>query len=303
MPRLLGAAIVIAMLVVVSVDGAKQPRQVGYITTYCGRDGVIEYSEQNGNMLWDGLWHSSLSKAGNHVGTNNWALAVLPVICHTGDVEDALVIGLGTGITAATLAKRDSIKRVDAYEINHTLKHLLRRHPEGTLNVATNPKIRVIWQDARSGMALNTRKYDVISQQPLWLMQAGSSILLSREYMQLVASRLKPGGIFAIYCNSPSPEQKLVVRKTAASVFRYRESFGEGYCLIVSNDPIEFSEEKILARAAREEDPFWRELSAGKIPLGYDAERLEWEDCPILITDDHPVVEYTEEVIRMVRSR
>ena len=36
----------------------------------------------------------------------------------------------------------------------------------------------MIWQDARSGLALNPKKYDIIQAQPLYLKQAGSALLI-----------------------------------------------------------------------------------------------------------------------------
>ena len=40
------------------------------------------------------------------------------------------------------------------------------------------PSIR---QDGRAGLGMNDKEYDLIAQQPLYLKQAGSSILPSRE--------------------------------------------------------------------------------------------------------------------------
>ena len=93
-------------------------------------------------------------------------------------IREALVIGVGSGITLGTLATLDTVERIDAYDINQTLKRLLHAFPEGTLRVGTNPKVRLIWQDGPGGLALNSQQYDLITQQPLYLKQAGSSILL-----------------------------------------------------------------------------------------------------------------------------
>ena len=122
---------------------------------------------------------------------------------------------MGSGVTAATLSKLESVKRVDVYDINQTLRRILARFPVGTMHVAQNPKIRIIWQDARSGLALNDKKYDLITQQPLYLKQAGSSILLSKEYFSLISKRLKQNGVLCVYANGTS-EQAFVVRRTAS---------------------------------------------------------------------------------------
>jgi spermidine synthase len=269
------------------------------VASYYGKDGVIEVNNKL-DMRWDGLWHSFLVQDNNHVGSSNWKLAAVPLLCHRGErAPEVCVVGLGTGITAATLAKSQLVDRVDAYEINEVIKRILRDYPAGTMNVATNSKVKIIWQDGRAGLALNNdKKYDVISQQPLYLVQSGSSCLLSKEYMELVKSRLKPGGVFAIYSNSMGyVEQAELVRATAASVFKYYESFGEGYMLIVSDSPIVYTKESIEAKLQSEgEGPFAAECRSKRMGVENlfkynDSPRLNWE-CPYIITDDHPLVEY-----------
>ena len=271
---------------------------------YYGKDGVVELLE-DGNMLWDGLWHSHLSVDGNHIGTANWLLSAVPFICHDGErIDDALVIGLGTGITVGTLAKSDKVGSVDAYEIDRKLLTILRAYPEGSLHVADNPKVHIIWQDGRAGLALNDKQYDLITQQPFYLKQAGSSILLSREYMELVKKRLKKKGVFCIYSNAlGNQEQALLVRRTAASVFSYCESFGGGYMIVASNSPFAFHPERF--KNVRRSDRLIEEICLVGVErlAGYlDSPRLEWNKCPYVITDDHPLVEYPG-VVRSLLNR
>jgi hypothetical protein len=211
---------------------------------------------------------------------------------------NALVVGLGAGATVATLALSSTIGAVEVYEINPELKEFLADYPEGTLHVGTTPKIKMIWEDGRTGLTVSETRYDLITQAPLYLKQAGSSILLSREYMQLVRSRLKPGGVYSIYCNAQGHSgQALVVRQTAAGVFRHCESFGRGYLLLVSDTPIAFDAESIegALAAAGAEDPLVGEVrgfGVDELVAFLDRPRLPWEGSPVIVTDDHPVVEY-----------
>jgi len=274
------------------------PHSSDVVASYYGKDGVIEINNKL-DMRWDGLWHSFLVQDNNHVRSSNWKLGVVPLLCHGGKrAPEVCVIGLGTGITAATLAKSQLVDRVDAYEINEVLKRILRDYPEGTMNVEKNPKVNIIWQDGRAGLALNDdKKYDVISQQPLYLVQSGSSCLLSKEYMELVKSRLKPGGVFGIYSNDMDIADELaeIVRATAAAVFKYGVSFGEGYLLVVSDSPIVYNRQSIEAKL-ESEGPLAVECRSKKVGVDYllkyhDSPRLNWQ-CPYIITDDHPLVEY-----------
>lgn len=276
------------------------------LRAFYGRDGVIEVMNER-DLIWDGLWHSGLSNGRSHIRTNNWRLAALPYLAH-GDspVREALVIGLGAGVTAATLSKIPSVESVDVYDINRTLVDVLAAYPAGTLGVGSDPKINLIWQDGRSGIALNPKTYDLITQQPLYLKQAGSSLLLSREYMELVRSRLSPDGVFCIYSNALGVEaQARLVRETAASVFPFYESFMKGYLLIASNSPIVYDRAR-LSRVLRSKGAFAEELrtySRGSLqPLLrlHDRSRLAWQGSGFVITDDHPLVEYPKVATRLL---
>lgn len=275
------------------------------VAAYHGKGGVLEI-DREGNLGWDGLWHSQLSRDRNHVGTTNWNLAALPLLCRSTErAPKVCVIGLGSGITAGVLAESSKVDRVVVYEVNEKLKAVLRDYPAGTMHVAQNSKIDIVWQDGRSGLALNDETYDIISQQPLYLSQAGSSILLSREYFQLVKSRLNPGGVFCIYCNSyGNAEQARAVRTTARSVFRHGESFAGGYLLVVSDRPIRFDRESIERRLAGDAT-FRKDCEAyglKRLLDSRDKTPLDWNG-PVVITDDRPIVEYPWILSRIVPAK
>lgn len=273
---------------------------------FCGRDGVVVVHD-NGDLIWDGLWHSKLSDGTDHIGTHNWHLGVMPAICHADHpADDVCVIGVGTGITASTLARLNDVKTVDAYDISRVLEDVFAAYPDGTLDLAHNPKINLIWQDARSGLELNPRKYDIIQTQPLYLKQAGSALLNSVEFFGLVSRRLKTGGVFCLYSNG-SPAQAFSIRQTADQVFPYRESFFNGYLLILSNQPISL-EADVLSSRLNSDDPLWQEIAAypptstpERIFDALDTPRLPGYGTAFVITDDHPIVEYPQLLTESVR--
>ena len=149
-----------------------------------------------------------------------------------------------------------------------------------------------------SGLALRDQRYDLITQQPLYLRQAGSGMLLSREYMQLVRSRLKPRGIFCCYCNAMQDDAlAAIVRRTAAEVFAHCESFYGGYAIMASDSPIRFSRPAVEhrlsqgGRLAAEMSRHIEDVSLDRFLAGLDAPRLEWTSAH-RVTDDHPIVEF-----------
>ena len=267
---------------------------------YYGRDGVIIVAE--GNLYWDGLWHSSLHSNDDYIGTRNWMLGAVPAALHRADSSlDALVVGLGTGVTAVTLARAPGIRQVDVYDINYRLADVLADFPQETLHAATDPKINMIWQDGRSGLSLNPKQYDIITQQPTYLSQAGSSILLSREYLLTLKSRLKPGGVVVIYCNDHgNPLQSQLVRQTVRSVFPCCLTYSKGYGIIASEQPLDLSLEAYALHEAGSDD-FAKELrlfyarQQVSILDCIDNPSLPWEGLgQLMVTDDRPLVEYPE---------
>ena len=279
--------------------------KTGGSRSYFGREGVVEIVG-NEAMFWNGLGHAPLSRNRNHVGRNNWLQAAVPLLGRGGRNLDALVVGLGAGATVATFAESSAVRSVEVYEINPELERFLSDYPEGTLHVGTSPKVKLLWEDGRTGLTVSPKRYDIITQAPLYLRQAGSSVLLSREYMQLVRSRLRAGGVYAVYCNAMGHGgQALVVRQTAAGVFRYAESFNHGYLLLVSDSPIAFGADSIEGALAMAEvgDPFVadvREFGVGRLAAALDTPRLHWDGSPVIVTDDHPIVEYPDIADEMV---
>ena len=281
-------------------------------TAWWGRDGVVEITGP-GDVYIDGMWHSQLSDGQDHVGEPYaWLPAAAGILGMEGrSFEDALVIGGGVGISATTIAGVEGVS-VDTYEINTTLQELLRERPDETLHSLENPGIHWFWRDARSGLALNDKRYDLIMSAPLLLRAAGSSTLLSLEYLDLVKSRLNPGGVVVVYANEGWHEQYLLIQRTLAERFRYRVTWKDGLVTVCSDEPLELTRSAFEARKS-EWDAFGAELRFadglaraegwvdGLWGMYAGGEGAEWvADRPI--TDDDPLLEYPEMAEARVRE-
>lgn len=270
--------------------------------------GVTEITS-TGNMIWDGLWHSQLTDGKRHINQNNWILAAIPFLAITDqDNINALNIGMGIGITASVLSKSKLITKIKAYDINKSIDLIITDFATATLNIKTNPKIEIIWQDARTGLSLNNEEYSLITQQPLYLSQAGSSNLLSEEYLRTVSSRLKENGVFLVYANSLGNEaQKLIVEKTLKKVFPYCISFSNRYMYLVSKSPIVYTKESIQNKFDKySNDDLIKEIKSVYTAEGLynlkDKESNFWEKCPVCITDDCPILEYPNELEMLIKN-
>jgi spermidine synthase len=278
------------------------------IRSYWGRDGVVEV-RPDGAIWIDGLWHSALSDGTSHIGrVYSWFMVIAAYLSHDDSpISDALVIGSGVGLTATGLTLIDGV-HVDAYEINHTLKRVLEDYPAETLNLLDNDRVDIIWQDARSGLALNPKRYDIIVSAPLYLRQAGSSILLSREYLLLVKSRLKPAGVLALYAREGAPLQSRLVRNTVRSVFPHSDTFLNGLIMVASDSPVRIERGEIMERLRRAGPIFeqvqMNERSRRKSVLdAMDDPPLKWRLFDLVVTDDHPLVEYPRVLRTIVAGR
>ena len=279
--------------------------------TYWGSDGVVEV-HPDGDVMLDGLWHTRLTDGPDgHVGRPyTWVMAAAAVLAHPDPhPQRALVIGAGVGVSGVTLAGVDGLQ-VDGYEINRTLKRLLVDMPEQTLGALEHEQLRWIWQDARTGLALDETRYDIILSAPLHLRQAGSSLLLSREYLRLVKSRLADGGVVAVYSNEGPGAQTLLVQATLAEAFAYRTSWYDGIVTVASDRPIEITPELLASRMQRSDLLYrqMRDLDASLAADGgvfglWDGDTYTRVTGDRVIVDDWPLVEHPEVASQLVREQ
>jgi len=119
--------------------------------------------------------------------------AHVPMLLHEKP-DQVLVIGLGTGVTAAAAAAHPA-QQIDVIEISAEVVTASDQFLLQNRGVLTNPRVRLIVGDGRSHLALTRRAYDVIISEPSnpWL--AGVAALFTREAFSGIRDRLAPGGI------------------------------------------------------------------------------------------------------------
>lgn len=265
------------------------------VDIFWDKDGVV--TVEGFQVKVDGLWHSNLLTTGHSEGDGSWLFALAPLLAHDETpIRDVLVVGTATCLTASVLSQSPQIERVDGYEINFGMHRVMEKYPKESLDALSNRKLHIVWRDARSGMALNPRKYDLITTAPLYLKQAGSSLLLSQEYFQLINSRLADHGVLGVYSNSMGNfNQALLVRQTLKSVFPYTSSLSGGYFLLASRSPIRWERDRLQQMLAGD-NPLLPQLRlhASQILTQVDNPSLiPWSGLGSqVILDDWPIVEY-----------
>jgi spermidine synthase len=157
-------------------------------------------------------------------------LGHIPAILHP-DPQNALVIGLGGGITANTVALFDSIRQVDCVEIEPAVVEAVHYFNHYNQNILQNGKIDLIVDDARSYLRKTDRSYDLIISEPSnpWIKGIGN--LFTVEYYRLCRKSLNSRGIMCqwvqIYELSPDV-LKMIVNS-------FRQAFP--YCQLWFNPP------------------------------------------------------------------
>ena len=160
---------------------------------------------------------------------NQLLLAHLPMLAKPG-AKDVFVLGFGSGMTAGAVA--------GAIPSNVLIwpKTASRSFKPRTLfadwnhHVLDDPRTHLWREDARTVLKLRPQHYDVIITEPSnpWTVGVGS--VFSREFYELAASRLKPGGVMAQWFHLYEMQDSLVelVMRTFSSVFPYVEVWDTG---------------------------------------------------------------------------
>ncbi len=155
--------------------------------------------------------------------STQFLLANLPMLAKP-EAKDVFVLGMGSGITAGAVLAYP-VNRVVVAENCEPVIRAARLFGGWNRQVVDNPRVRVETEDARTVLKLHPQLYDVIITEPSnpWTVGVGS--VFSREFYEIAAGRLKPGGIlcqwFHVY-EMNDDILKLVFR-TLSSVFPYME--------------------------------------------------------------------------------
>ena len=117
------------------------------------------------------------------------ALAHLPMLMHP-EPKHALVIGLGTGITAAAAALHDDLSGLDIIEVSAGVIAASAFFDDDSRGVLFDRRTRLIRADARNQLLANDRLYDVLISEPSNPWITGISNLFTREFFELARSGL-----------------------------------------------------------------------------------------------------------------
>jgi spermidine synthase len=226
--------------------------------------------------------------------------AWLPLLLHPAP-RQALFLGLGTGVTAAS-ASQDPALHVDAVEL---LPEVITASAHFRRDLGDPARLRVIAADARRYVRTALRRYDVIVSDNFHPARSGSGSLYTVEHFQAVRGRLEPDGLFCQWL----PLHQLDLETLRSIVRSFLTAYPHGWAMIASNS----LETPVLGLVGRADDGridvagVRHRLGHASRPAGLGLE----DDLAVLggfiagpvalgrfageavtNTDDHPVVAY-----------
>lgn len=229
--------------------------------------------------------------------------ALLPLIVHRGEPRAALVIGLGTGITAGALLRYPGLEIRVAAELLPAIVHAAS-HFSGNFDAVSNPALEIHLADGRRELAGSDQRYDLITLEPPPPSAAGVVNLYSRDFYRLAAQRLQPDGLFAQWlplATQTDADTRSLVR-SFLDVFPYATLWTtelHEMLLIGSLTPIELDAGRIQQRFAQPDVAAALGeagiMSATDLVATWVSDRAGLEryagDAPA-VTDDRPRIEY-----------
>ena len=165
-------------------------------------------------------------------------LGLLPALVHP-DPHDALVIGLGTGVTADAVRASGRVRRIDIVEISPEVVEAAALFEAENRRVLHSPGVRLLIGDGRTHLQLTPRTYDVIVSEPSNPWMAGVAALFTREFFEAVRRRLTADGVFCQWAHTyeiDADDLRSIVG-TFASVFPHGTLWlvGDGDLLLIGS--------------------------------------------------------------------
>jgi len=246
------------------------PAYIGKVPDYLylkeGKAGVISmvtYDGQRVRLQNNGLNESYIDiEDENKVILVESLLGLVPYLLHD-DPKSAFVVGFGGGVTTKALANTQNLESIHVVELEPAVVEAVRVIRGGDIPVLKDPRIQLDFNDARNTLLVEDKTYDIIAAQPSHPWLARASNVFTREFFQLVDSRLNKGGIYGHWVNLFHMDTTTLksILKAFYETFPYGMTFAEleygDLIMIGSSDPIKFD---FNTMAQRLSEPQVREL-------------------------------------------
>jgi spermidine synthase len=132
-----------------------------------------------------------------------------------------LVIGFGSGMTISAVARYPDVERIDCVEIEPAVLRAATFFEALNHGVLKDPRVHIIFDDARNFLLTSREKYDLIISEPSNPWIAGIASLFTDEFYRAAQQMLENGGIFVqwVQAYSLAPADLRMILATFAARF------------------------------------------------------------------------------------
>ncbi|WP_455206599.1 fused MFS/spermidine synthase [Kaarinaea lacus] len=226
-----------------------------------GKTGVVSLVTYDGNHIRiqnNGLNESGFKKEDlDYPPIVEYLLGLMPYFLHE-DPKSAFVVGYGGGFTTKALTLTDGLEKIKVVELEPVIVDAGRFLFGGQMPVLQDPRVILQYNDARNTLLLENVKYDLIAAQPShpWLSRA--STVFTKEFFEVVKSRLNEGGIYGQWLSMFNMDATTMRAIMRAFYDVFPEGFtmadvGSGDFLMFGSDkPVRFDLNRIRKRSSEE---------------------------------------------------
>ncbi|MBP7050573.1 MAG: fused MFS/spermidine synthase [Phycisphaerae bacterium] len=152
-----------------------------------------------------------------------------------------LVVGCGAGVTAGCFVLHPEVERIVLCEIEPLIPKVASRYfAKENYDVVNDPRVEIVYDDARHYILTTQQKFDVITSDPIHPWMKGSAALYTREYFDLCKRHLNPGGLVTQWVPLYESDEDVVQSEIATFFTAFPEGTiwsndinGEGYDVVL----------------------------------------------------------------------
>lgn len=220
------------------------------------------------------------------------------------ELRRALIVGLGSGVTAGAVAQHP-LEAIDVAELEPSMVAASRFFVTENRGVLADPRVRVIEGDGRSILATSAEPYDLVISEPSNPWIAGVANLFTLEFYRAARERLSTRGVFVQWLQDYAmfPRDLQMVVRTFQEVFPHVSIWAatpNDYLLVATPEPLRVDHARI-DRLARESVALSEDLDrlaarhgdlVFRFVLGEEDAARYAQGAP-LNTDDRPILEFS----------
>jgi spermidine synthase len=175
--------------------------------------------------------------------------------------KKTLVVGFGAGVTAGSFVLHPDMERIVICEIEPIIPPASARYfKRENYDVLNDPRVEVVYDDARHYVLTTREKFDIITSDPIHPWVKGAATLYSKEYFEMCKRKLNPGGVISQWV--PLYESNFeTVQSEIATFFEVfpngviwsNDVEGMGYDVVLAArvEPLEIDVDKLQQRLER----------------------------------------------------